>query len=136
MHFLPSLSFLRIFVRPREVDMSHFPQGKYIAPSKARHIAFAVRENIALSEAKYIAFHIDLISNTPGVDHSRERSIRLDLLHDEGLENIADLDIIELFKSDTAFVALCHFLGVVLEALERGDLILENDHAVTKDADL
>ena len=60
----------------------------------------------------------------------------LDLLHNEGLENIANLDIVEFFKTDTALVAGSHFAGIVLKSLKRGNLILKDHNAVTNNADL
>ena len=60
----------------------------------------------------------------------------LDLFHDEGFENIAFLDVVEAFQTDTAFVALNDFLCVILEALEGGDLIFEDHDTVTDDTDL
>ena len=46
------------------------------------------------------------------------------------------MDIVVLLQTDTALVALCHFLHVVLETLQRGDLVFEDHHAVADDADL
>ena len=58
-----------------------------------------------------------------------------DFFHHEGFENVAFLDIVEFFKSDTAFEALRDLLDVILEAAERSDLIFKNNDAVTKHAD-
>ena len=36
----------------------------------------------------------------------------------ESLDDVANLDVIEVFKAHAALIALDHFLGVILEALE------------------
>ena len=38
--------------------------------------------------------------------------------HNEGFENVALFDIVEFFKTDTAFVTGSNFLDVILETLE------------------
>ena len=58
------------------------------------------------------------------------------LLHYKCLESIALSDVVELLDADTALVALGYLLNVVLEATERGDLILEDNYTVTNDTDL
>ena len=45
----------------------------------------------------------------------------LDLLHDEGLNYVPNLDVVELLNGNAALVALGDLLDVVLEALEGGD---------------
>ena len=44
------------------------------------------------------------------------------LLHDEGLQDIANLDVVETVETDATLVAIGHLLHVVLEATQRGDL--------------
>ncbi len=63
-------------------------------------------------------------------------SAALNLNHHEGLENIALLDVIEALETDTALIALHNLTGIVLEAFEGGNLILEDHDAVTDNADL
>ena len=57
------------------------------------------------------------------------------LLDDEGFEEVAFLDIVELLQTDTALVALGDLLDVVLEAAQRLYLILGDDYTVTNNAD-
>ena len=66
----------------------------------------------------------------------RSKSVGLDLLHDIRLKDISNLDVIELLKSNTALVAAHDLACVVLESLERGNLILKDHDAVTNHADL
>ena len=54
-------------------------------------------------------------------------ALLLDLLHGEGFEHVANLHIVEAVEADTALVALSDFLGIVLEALERGVRRREDD---------
>ena len=76
----------------------------------------------------------------PGLVERRQTE-RLFLLvavffHLEGLVDVAFLDVGKLCQSNAALVALGHFLGVVLEALQRCDLVLRDDDAVTDDTHL
>ena len=50
----------------------------------------------------------------------------------KGFDDVADLDVVEVFEADAAFVALDHFAGVVLEALEGADLAGVDHHAVAQ----
>ena len=54
----------------------------------------------------------------------------LDLFHQEGLNDIAFLDILELFKGDAALVTGGNFLHAVLEPLKGGDGAVVNDDVV------
>lgn len=55
--------------------------------------------------------------------------------HFEGFDNIADLDVVEVFEADAALVALEDFADVVLEAAERGNLAVVHNHAVAEQTD-
>ena len=57
----------------------------------------------------------------------------VDLLHDEALDHIADLDVVELLHLHAAFIAGGDFLHVVLEAAQRGKLPLVDDNVVAED---
>lgn len=48
----------------------------------------------------------------------------------KGFYYIANLDVVILIYADTAFVALEHFSGVILEAFERGNNAGMDNHAV------
>ena len=48
----------------------------------------------------------------------------------------AHLDVVELLQTHAALVAAGYLANVVLESLERGDLILEDHDTVTNHADL
>src|SRR5208282_4676621 len=50
--------------------------------------------------------------------------------HLESLDDVVGLHVVEVFERDTAFVALCDFAGVVLEALEGGELAFPYGAAV------
>ena len=52
----------------------------------------------------------------------------------EGFDDVADLDVVEVLQAHAAFVALDHFAGVVLEALEGADLAGVDHHAVAEQA--
>ena len=54
--------------------------------------------------------------------------------HFEGFDNVADLDVVEVFEADTTFEVTDHFAGVVLMALEGGNLTGVHHHAVTEEA--
>ena len=47
------------------------------------------------------------------------------------LEHIALFEVVESFKTDTAFVAFANFLDSVLESLERCNCVICNNDAVT-----
>ena len=47
--------------------------------------------------------------------------------HFVGFDNVADLDVVEVFEADAALVALEDFADVVLEAAERGNLAVVHD---------
>lgn len=74
----------------------------------------------------------------PGKSHAVRRAdiLPLDFLHDEGFHNIAFVDIVELVKSDTAFVACRNLTRIVLESLERCDTVLGDNDTVADYADL
>ena len=63
------------------------------------------------------------------------KKLSLNFFHDEGFKHIPLTDIIKLLDTNTTLVALKNFLYVVLEAAERGDLILEDNYTVTNDTD-
>ena len=50
-----------------------------------------------------------------------------DLLHDEALDDVADLDVVELLDLHAAFIALGDLADVVLEAAQGGKLALVDD---------
>src|SRR6185436_20906613 len=54
---------------------------------------------------------------------------RLHLLDLEGLDHVADLDVLEALDADAALEALAHLGDVVLEVAQGGDLPFE-DHPV------
>jgi len=64
------------------------------------------------------------------------RSVFTILLDDVSLEDIAFLDIAELFEADTALVAFSNFLCVFLETLEACDLVVSDDDTVTDNTNL
>ena len=64
------------------------------------------------------------------------RTLPLDFLHDEGFHDIAFVDIGELVKSDTAFIACRNLTRIVLESLERCDTVLGDNDTVADYADL
>ena len=53
------------------------------------------------------------------------------LLHNEALDNVADLDVVELFNLHAALVAAGNFLDVVLEAAQRCKLALMDNDIIT-----
>ncbi len=63
-------------------------------------------------------------------------SSRVDLLHDEALDDISDLDIVEFFNLHAAFVAARDLFDVIFEAAERGKLTLVDNDVVPQDTDL
>src|SRR5699024_12048671 len=69
----------------------------------------------------------------PGALHSFPTRRSSDL--DEGLENVALLDIVEAFQADAAVVAVRDLLDVVLEAAQGRDFVLRDDDAVAHDAE-
>ena len=60
--------------------------------------------------------------------------LSLQLLVDEALDDVAFLDVVELFDLHAAFVTGGDFLNVVLEAAQRSKLALKNDDVVAVDA--
>src|SRR5581483_2825924 len=68
----------------------------------------------------------------------RRRSLEglLDLLRLEGLEDVADLDVLIALEHEPALEALLDLAHVVLEAAERGDTAGPHDGAVAHEADL
>src|SRR5664280_1881450 len=48
-------------------------------------------------------------------------ALRLLLLHHQGFDDVVDLEVIEVLQAHTTLVALQDFLGIFLEALQRGD---------------
>jgi len=52
--------------------------------------------------------------------------------YNESLDNIAHFYVIVVFDADSAFIPLSHFLGIILETLERGNFTGEHDAIVTK----
>src|SRR5450759_3725295 len=48
-------------------------------------------------------------------------ALRLLLLHHQGFDDVVDLEVIEVLHAHATLVALEDFLGVFLEALQRGD---------------
>ena len=67
---------------------------------------------------------------------SQVRSVGLNLLHNERLKDVSYLDVVELLKTHAALVATGNLANVVLESLQRRDLILKDHDAVTDHADL
>src|SRR6516225_956910 len=61
---------------------------------------------------------------------------RGDLLDDERLDDVADTHVVEPIEADAALEAGLHLRDVVLEAAQRADLALEDDHVVTQQARL
>ncbi len=53
-------------------------------------------------------------------------------LHDEGLDNVALLHIVEIIQRDTALHAGAHFADIVLEAAQRTDLAGMHHHVVAQ----
>ena len=58
------------------------------------------------------------------------------MLHHEGLDRIALLDVVEVVNADAALIARGNLPGVILEALEGSDLALMNHDAVANNAHL
>ena len=63
-------------------------------------------------------------------------ALRLDLFHDEALDHVADLDVVELLDLHAALVAGGDLLDVVLEAAQGGQIALVDDDVVAQDAHL
>src|SRR6478735_1139178 len=59
-----------------------------------------------------------------------------DLALFEGLDQVAALEILEVGEADAAFEALADLAGVLLEATQRDDRALPDDHAVAQEAHL
>ncbi len=57
------------------------------------------------------------------------------LLHHEALDDVAFLDVVELFDLHAAFVTGGDFLNVVLEAAQRSKLALMDNDIVAQDTD-
>ena len=95
----------------------------------------AVRHQI-LSKGGYQGGRISVARLRAEIGPPWERSSLSVLFHAEGLVDVALLHVRELGQGDAALVAFGHFLDVVLEAAERGDLVLGDDDAVAHDADL
>src|SRR6185436_7194473 len=70
-----------------------------------------------------------------GID-ARVSNRRRHPLDDEGLDDVADLDVVELLEADAALEARLDLGHVVLEAAERADLPLVDDLAVAQQARL
>ena len=77
----------------------------------------------------------------PGAAGNRKRSricklrtLVLNLLHHEALEDVALFDVVELFDAHAALVAGGDLLDGVLEALERAEHTFVDDHVVTQHA--
>src|SRR5918995_1589209 len=66
----------------------------------------------------------------------RPPSAPRDLLFVEGLDEVALFQILEVGQADAALEALTDFTRVFLEPLERRDLALPDDRAVTEEANL
>ena len=60
--------------------------------------------------------------------------LRIDLLHNEALDDVADLDVVEFLDLHTAFVAVCNFLDIVLKAAQGCKLALVYDDIITQNA--
>ena len=60
----------------------------------------------------------------------------LDFLHNEGFDDVAFLDVLELLEGDAALVAGGDLLHTVLEALEGGDGTVVDDDVVPEQAHL
>ena len=54
--------------------------------------------------------------------------------HFEGFDNVADLDVVEVFETDAALEVADHFAGIVLMTLEGSDLAGVDHHAVAQEA--
>ena len=54
---------------------------------------------------------------------------------DVGFENVAFLEVVEFFQTDTALIAGRDFLDVVLETAQGLDGVFGNDDAVTDDTE-
>src|SRR5215218_5179872 len=57
-------------------------------------------------------------------------------LHNEGFDDVADLDVVVLLEADAAFEPRLDLGHVVLEASQRADLAFVNDHVVAEQARL
>ena len=64
----------------------------------------------------------------------QHRLDRADLFFNEGLEHVADLDVVEALEVHSALVALLDFANVVLEAAQAGELSSPEDDPVAQQA--
>src|SRR5438876_11800585 len=55
---------------------------------------------------------------------------------DKGFDGVADLHIVEVLNSDTAFLATRDFRSILFYSLQRSDLAFEDDHIVAQQAKL
>src|SRR5690606_20190238 len=74
---------------------------------------------------------LDLLAYTTNSDFGQLLS-PLDRLHDVGFNHVAFSNIVILIKGNSTFIALCDFLGIVLEALERIKLAFVDDNTCAK----
>src|SRR5436309_1438002 len=75
------------------------------------------------------------MESNSGFGRSESAEVGGHLLGRKGLEDVAFLDVAEPVDADAALHAVRHFAGVVLEALERADLALEDLFATAHDFD-
>jgi hypothetical protein len=61
-------------------------------------------------------------------------SVRFTSIHLEGLDGVADLDVVEVLDAQAALVTVGHFLGIVLESLEIAEVAGVDHDAVSDQA--
>src|SRR5699024_3895025 len=145
MTLMYTLATSRSGVTSRRVTVSRPPvmRGSFIAPMMAmssRFMSWAMRPwflvgmifpFVSVPGGRRQAFRPGAERQAPGCAASVAVFFQL-----EALADVAFLDVGELLERDAAFEAFGHFLGVVLEALERGDGVLGDDDAVAHQAQL